>query len=117
LKNMYSVAKWVLVCQGKAVSAVRQIEERTPSLALTFGKTLEQFVVPEDWHRLADEVMASEKAWTVNTFVAKARFILRARWWSWCLLHPELITEGLVHPSRGMALFPPLDWTRPLEWF
>ena len=102
LKNMYSITDWVLVCQAKAVNAVRKIEQRTPSLPLTFGKCLEQYCVPEDWHSLADDVLAAEKPWTVNTFVTRAKAILRRRWWNWCLLHPQLVTEKLIHPSRGM---------------
>jgi hypothetical protein len=101
-KALYPVAKWVMSIGDKAIKVMKEIEQNTPNLAVSFGKVLESINVLEDMHAVADNVLSAEQKITAGLFQQKAREVARARYWQWVLMHPGL-RDTHVHPSRGVV--------------
>lgn len=100
-KNVYPLAKFVTTVGDKALTVLQKIEEKQGRLVATFPKCLEPMAVPEDMHNLADQILASEQRPSVPLFQARAKHIIRERWWDWVLMHPSLQPD-YVHPTRGV---------------
>ena len=87
-------------CGKQAINVLQRLEERTKVTGYMF-KPLEAIIVPEDWSRWAATLEMGEHKATAKRLRDVATEIIRDRWWTWVLLHPELDATH-IHPTRSM---------------
>jgi hypothetical protein len=97
---MFSTAEFISQCGDQAVRVLRAMEKQGKVTGYTM-KPLETLVVPEDWQKVANLMEAPGHKATAMRLRDVVDSVTRARWWSWCLLHPELDLK-YIHPSRSM---------------
>ena len=94
-------AKLVIIGGEKAVTMIKEMERVGTVTGATF-RAVEPVVVPEEDIMkvigLMDPVNGKP---TASRLRAVAAEVSEARWWRWCLLHPEL-PEDLIHKSRSV---------------
>ena len=95
-------AEFIIVCGKLGVTVLRRMEETTKVTGYTL-KVMESLTVPEDWQRVAALMDMPEHKATASRLRDVTMTVLRERWWSWCLLHPDL-KDNYVHSSRRMFL-------------
>ena len=99
---MFPLADMIISLRYKGVDLVKNIERDAKPTPGSF-KVLEQMVVPEDWFNFHKAMMAEPKK-TLERLRHHATTIIRERWWTWILMHPDL-SSTLIHSSRRMLLF------------
>lgn len=99
---MQPLAELLKQCRDRAVEVVRKME-KTKRVVPNGFKPLEGFRVPEDYDTLVTKLLAMAEDDRINPDRMRklAADILRNRWWTWILLHPEM-PDDKVHPSRRM---------------
>lgn len=99
-KSCLVAAEFVTQCGQQCISVLERLEKQGKITGYSL-KALEPLVVPEDWTRVASMMLMEEHKCTVSRLREVATSVIRERWWTWILLHPEL-TEVYIHPSRSM---------------
>lgn len=97
---MYPAAEFALQCGEVAVEMVERMEHDGKVGPYTL-KPMEPLVVPEDFHRVASQMLQHSTKATAMHLRDVCATVLRERWWTWCLLHPEL-ADTHIHPTRSM---------------
>ena len=104
-KSCLVAAEFIIVCGKLAVTVLKRMEETTKVTGYTL-KVMESLTVPEDWLRVAALMDMHEHKATASRLREVTMAVLRERWWSWCLLHPDL-KDTHVHSSRRMFILGP----------
>ena len=104
-KSCLVAAEFIIVCGKLAVTVLRRMEQTTKVTGYTL-KVMESLTVPEDWLRVAALMDMDEHKATASRLRDVTMAVLRERWWSWCLLHPDL-KDTHVHSSRRMFILAP----------
>lgn len=98
---MYSLLRWVVSAGNDAVQAVERLEK--DGAKVTVGglrEGLDNMIVPEDHLELARQVSTGSGKQTMQKFKKVGKALVRARWWTWHLQHPD--QETFVHKSRSV---------------
>ena len=103
---MFVVAEFVNQCDLTALSVIEDLETNGKVTGYLF-KCMEQLCVPEDWQRVANLMQMPNVKATAMRLREVTASVVRERWWTWVLQHPEL-TGQYIHPSR--SVFSSLPW-------
>ena len=107
---MYSTVRWVIDAGETAVAAVQGLERAGAKVTASgLRSALDNVVVPADHQELAREMGNEGFKATMVRLRTVSSTIVRRRWWSWHLMHPE--QEAFVHPTR--RVHPPQFHTLP----
>lgn len=103
IKGMMPMVNWLLQSGSDAVEVLKRMERAVGTKRLTphTFKVLEPLVVPEDLRNLTTEMMDETKKPTASRLRNLVKRLLRARWWNWILMNPNVPHEN-VHESRRM---------------
>ena len=100
---MAPLAEWVLVCGEDVVEAVRLLEQKPAGgdkkITHNSFRCLESMYDPSDFRELAVVMRDESVKQTPSRLRSEATRIIRNRWWSWILTHPQLKSTH-IHPDR-----------------
>lgn len=111
---MYPAAKFVQYCGMDAIEVCREMEKVGKVGAYSL-KPLEAVTVPEDWQKIATQLLQPNVKATAARLKDIVTKTLMDRWWQWVLMHPELGPEH-IHPSRSMHHFPSVRFFFVAVW-
>ena len=97
-----AAAKLIIQCGDKGLQLFHEMEQCGRISPSTF-RCCETLQVPEDMMQLCQRMDASNGKPTASKLREECSVIAERRWWSWCILHPDL-PEQLVHPSRSVCV-------------
>ena len=118
---MHPLADWVVHCGAEVVKAIALMQKRGVGaegerklLGPNVFRKLEAIYVPDDFHKLLLAMTNEAIPQNAARLNSEATKIIRARWWTWLLLHPGLDAK-YIHADRSMP--PVLTLLRPLPPF
>jgi hypothetical protein len=102
-KIMVPVLDWVLVSGLDAITVVERMEKRSSGKVVyvppsTF-KTMESVFCPEDYREITTDLLKDTVHVTASLVRDVISRVVRRRYWSWLLLHPQLSDKD-IHTSR-----------------
>ena len=100
VKQCLIASEFVLQCGQQTISVLERMEKHGKVTGYVL-KPLEGLAVPEDWSKVAAQMLMPEHKATASRLRDVASTVIRDRWWVWILLHPDL-GENYIHPSRSM---------------
>ena len=100
---MVPLMDWLLVCGADVISVIERMEKRSSGKTVyvspaTF-KSMESVFCPEDYREITSELLKDTVHVTASLVKEVISKVVRRRYWSWLLLHPQL-TDQDIHPSR-----------------
>ena len=102
---MYPVTNFIMATRQDGLKAVQRVEDVVTSgrhpMSPYSWKRLESLRVGEDFKELARKLNDPDLQPTIAVVNQVADGIIRHRWWSWILLHPDM-PDSTIHPSRRM---------------
>ena len=99
---MQPLVDWVWHCGDMVATVVEHMEQNGNVRPGTF-KMMQQLTVPADYTELISKLRNPTIKCTATRMKQCMKEILRKRWWSWLLEHPDLGTD-YIHPSRSVFL-------------
>lgn len=99
-RSMIPILDWLLVC-GKDVPGIIKNMEVFGKVQPGAFKLLEAMYDPADYRDLALIMKDSSKKNTVKRMQDEAKKLIRKRYWTWMLYHPDL-SPAEIHKSRSM---------------
>ena len=105
MKSMFTAAEFVNQCGEKALAVIQEMESYGKLTGYVF-KCMESLVVPDDWVKVARMLLVPGIKASVTKLREISVIVSRQRWWTWCLMHPELDSQ-YIHPSRSVFPFLP----------
>ena len=106
-KSMYNLAELCMRVPERVVELVKFMEQDAKPSPNSF-KCLEGMVDTADFVQLVNAFLAEPKK-TVDKLRFWADKIIKARWWKWNLLHPDLGPDH-IHVTRSMSILTPLSF-------
>lgn len=106
---MTCVAEWVVHCGDDVVEAIKMMEtwphggSGEKKLAVSTFRCLEAMYDAADFQELATSMRDESVKQTSSRLRSECARIVRARWWKWILMHPEL-KDNQVHAERSVSL-------------
>ena len=103
MKCMMPIADWLLNAGEDVVECIRNLEKAAGKGKVSphAFKSLEMIYAEEDFQELTLQLKSSAIKATQTRLQSLVKRLVRQRWWSWLLLHPEL-DDADIHPSRRM---------------
>ena len=110
---MLPLAGVLLMCGDRALDVVRKLERSGKKVPATAFKIAEGLRVPADFDKVIADLLAMAADDKINPDRLRkvTMEVLRHRWWTWHLLHPDMPNEYL-HPTRRMSSC--VHFTRPM---
>lgn len=90
-------------CGSRVAEVVKLMELHSNAVTPATFKVLEQVRDSDDWEEITCKMQDPSERPSPFKLRQVTTTVLTKRYWSWCLLHPDLGADK-IHPSRSMFL-------------